>query len=126
MKNRWSPAGESREGQLSLPGFGLEPPAPLAARAPTSVKSPRGFVRLMRDPDVAKSYSDNVALGYAIAQGLARALGRLSPRELADLRARVSSERPQVTRPNGEADFARTAIPGVSGLGADARREAVL
>ena len=45
---------------------------------------------MTRDPDVARSYSDNVALDYAVARGLAQALTSLPPEELAALKARVA------------------------------------
>ncbi len=53
----------------------------------------KGFVPVTRDPDVARSYSDNVALDYAIARGLAQALTSLPPEELAALKAKVARAR---------------------------------
>jgi hypothetical protein len=58
-----------------------------------------------RDPDVARSYSDNVALDYAVARGLAQALSSLPPEELAALRAKVAQasqarNRSSITRKN--------------------------
>lgn len=53
-------------------------------------KRSKGFVPVTRDPDVARSYSDNVAYDYAVARGLAQALQSLPPEELAALRAKVA------------------------------------
>ncbi|HEX9014713.1 MAG TPA: hypothetical protein VF960_01785 [Chloroflexota bacterium] len=50
----------------------------------------KGFTRVTRDADVARSYSDNVALGYAVARGLAQVLSSMPPEELAALKARVA------------------------------------
>ncbi len=84
-------AGES---QLALPlvAESEAQPAPLppAPRGKRRRKGSRGFVPVTHDPDVARSYSDNVALDYAIARGLAQALGSLPPEELASLRAKVA------------------------------------
>jgi len=65
----------------------------------------QGFVPVTRDPDVARSYSDNVALDYAVARGLAQALSSLPPEELAALRAKVAQasqarNRSSITRKN--------------------------
>ena len=95
VKDKWSPSDGSGEEQLVLPGIDLESPSAPTAENPVRSASPRGFVRVTRDPDVARSYSDNIALGYAVAQGLARALATLSPRDLADLRAKVTQEKPR-------------------------------
>ena len=89
-----SHAGELGENQLPLPldeevGARPEPPAALKAGKPQR-KTGSGFVRVTRDPDVARSYSDNVALDYAIARGLAEALTTLPPEDLAALRAKVA------------------------------------
>ena len=77
--------------QLSLP-LGMEQEARPAA--PAKQRSRRrghsGFVPVTRDPDVARSYSDNVALDYAIARGLSQVLTTLPPEELAALRAKVA------------------------------------
>lgn len=85
-----SPGGES---QLPLP-LDTEkeeesPPAP-PVKPKRRRKGSRGFVRVTRDPDVAQSYSDNIALDYAIAQGLAHAIAALPPEELAALRDKVA------------------------------------
>lgn len=76
--------------QLPLP-LSLEPEK-VQPRAKSSKrrKGSGGFVPVTRDPDVAQSYSDNVALDYAVARGLAQALQSLPPEELAALRARVA------------------------------------
>ncbi len=85
--------------QLPLP-FEMEQEAePVAASGdPASRAKPqrsraKGFVPVTRDPDVARSYSDNVALDYAIARGLAQALTSLPPEELAALKAKVAKAR---------------------------------
>ncbi|HEX9015809.1 MAG TPA: hypothetical protein VF960_07415 [Chloroflexota bacterium] len=93
MKNRKSFGHVPDGSQLPLPGFMPETSASRQATASPPVKFRRGYVRTTRDPDVARSYSDNVALGYAVAQGLAKALSTLSPGELAALRARVVEEK---------------------------------
>ncbi len=72
-------------------------PLPAGGTPPTRTKAQRprtkGFVPVTRDPDVARSYSDNVALDYAIARGLAQALTSLPPEELAALKAKVARAR---------------------------------
>ena len=86
--------GGSQPSQLPLPLYEtLEPePEPLvrAKEKPQRRSGKKGFVPVTRDPDVARSYSDNVALDYAIARGLAQALTSLPPEELAALRAKVA------------------------------------
>ncbi len=104
VKDKWSPSDGSGEEQLVLPGIDSAVPRAPEGEHSESRVSPRGFVRVTRDPDVARSYSDNIALGYAVAQGLARALATLSPQDLADLRAKVTQEKPRTntaTRRNG-------------------------
>ncbi len=97
-RNRRGPAAEQ---QLPLP-LDLEPEPQRAEavqpaeKVPPAEKPKRrgrrspGFLPVTRDPDVARSYSDNVALDHAIAEGLARALSSLPPEELAALRAKVA------------------------------------
>ncbi len=81
---------ESGATQLSLP-LEMDPEQPPAPVPPEKRRrGRRGFVPVTRDPEVARSYSDNVALDYAIAQGLAKALSSLPPEELAALRAKVA------------------------------------
>lgn len=90
--------------QLPLP-LDPEPEAgPPAAPAKEKRRRSRskGFVPVTRDPDVARSYSDNVALDYAIARGLAQALTSLPPEELAALKAKVAR-----ARQNGKAPPSR-------------------
>jgi len=89
--------GVTDASQLPLP---LEPeePCPPAAQRKRGRKGSRGFVPVTRDPDVARSYSDNVALDYAVARGLAQALQALPPEELAALRAKVA----RATRQDGK------------------------
>ncbi len=91
--------------QLPLP-LGMDPEPPEAAPAiegkPHRRRS-KGFVPVTRDPDVARSYSDNIALDYAVARGLAQALGSLPPEELAALRAKVA----KAARHNGKASNPR-------------------
>ena len=53
-------------------------------------KGTRGFVPVMHDPDVARSYSDNIAMDHATARGLAQVLATMTPEELAALRAKVA------------------------------------
>ena len=95
VKSRLPPSDGSGEAQLALPGISLDSPASPTTENTEHPESPRGFVRVTRDPDVARSYSDNIALGYAVAQGLARALATISPQDLADLRAKVAQEKSQ-------------------------------
>jgi len=92
-----SPALEgagAKEAQLALPLEIDAPPPPdappLAERRKPRRSRSKGFVPVTRDPDVARSYSDNVALDYAVARGLAQALTSLPPEELAALKARVA------------------------------------
>jgi len=78
--------------QLPLPlDLEMEPrpdePRPLARGRRSRSK---GFVPVTRDPDVARSYSDNAALDQAIARGLAQALSGLPPEELAALKAKLA------------------------------------
>ena len=55
------------------------------------VRRPKqGFMRVLRDSEVARSYSDNMALGYAVAKGLAQVLASMAPADLAALRSRVA------------------------------------
>ena len=55
------------------------------------VRRPKqGFMRVLRDSEVARSYSDNVALGYAVAKGLAQVLASMAPAVLAAHRAWVA------------------------------------
>lgn len=76
--------------QLPLPlNFEAEKTQP-QAKGNKRRKGSKGFVPVTRDPDVAQSYSDNVALDYAVARGLAQALQSLPPEELAALRTRVA------------------------------------
>ncbi len=81
---------ENQVRQLSLP---LQE-EPVREEPPVKTKAVRrpkqGFMRDTRDSDVAQSYSDNVALGYAVARGLAEVLASMSPADLAALRARVA------------------------------------
>lgn len=102
MKDR-SDAGELGGNQLPLPldeEVGAKPEAPAALKtSKPKRKTGSGFVRVTRDPDVARSYSDNVAFDYAIARGLAEALSSLPPEDLAALRAKVA----QATRQRGKA-----------------------
>ncbi len=79
-----------------------EPQPPVPAREKRQRRS-KGFVPVTRDPDVARSYSDNVALDYAIARGLAQALTSLPPEELAALRAKVA----RAARQNGKSASSR-------------------
>jgi hypothetical protein len=88
------------ERQLSLP-LGEEPVAekvPARGEAAPARKK-EGFKRVTRDADVARSYSDNVAFGYAVARGLAEVLSRMEPGELAALKARVARSAEQGARP---------------------------
>lgn len=107
MKAR-SDAGELGGNQLPLPldeevGATPEAPKALKTRKPQR-KAGSGFVRVTRDPDVARSYSDNVALDYAIAQGLAEALTSLPPEDLAALRAKVAKAARQHGKPADRAE----------------------
>lgn len=89
---------EAEAAQLSLP-LQFEPeenPPPVTKRRRR--KGAGGFVPVTRDPDVAQSYSDNVALDYAVARGLAQALQSLPPEELAALRARVAKAAKQSSK----------------------------
>lgn len=91
---------EAQGTQLPLP-LDVDPePAAEPAHVAEKRRSRRskGFVPVTRDPDVARSYSDNVALDYAIARGLAQALGSLPPEELAALRAKVAKANLQNSR----------------------------
>lgn len=104
-----APSGGSAESEVQLPlpfesdadaGRGAvpgeKPPAKKKRRRPGG----RGFPRVTRDPEVAKSYSDNVALDYAIARGLAQVLADLPPEELAALRSKIArSSRQNSTAP---------------------------
>ncbi|MHB0869462.1 MAG: hypothetical protein ACYC66_05095 [Chloroflexota bacterium] len=78
-------------------------PDPPPAREKRRPRKSKGFVPVTRDPDVARSYSDNVAFDYAIARGLAQALGNLPPEELAALRAKVA----QAARQSGKTSASR-------------------
>src|SRR5512133_216304 len=79
--------------QLSLP-LEDEQAEQTGEEAPAQSKPVRrpkqGFMRVLRDSEVARSYSDNVALGYAVAKGLAQVLAAMAPADLAALRARVA------------------------------------
>lgn len=75
-------------------------PDSLPAREKPRPRKSKGFVPVTRDPDVARSYSDNVAFDYAIARGLAQALGSLPPEELAALRAKVAKAARQNSKPS--------------------------
>jgi hypothetical protein len=88
-----------RGAQLPLP-LDLEPETLPTIPPKTRRKGgSQGFVPVTRDPDVAKSYSDNVALDYAVAKGLAQALSSLPPEELAALRAKVAQASQLRSRP---------------------------
>lgn len=89
--------------QLPLPLGEDSEPQPEPAKEKRRRQGSRGFVPVTRDPEVARSYSDNVALDYAIARGLAQALGSLPPEELAALRAKVA----KAARRNGKAPSSR-------------------
>lgn len=103
---RASPEAARGQGaQLPLPldmDSEREPQPPVPAREKRQRRS-KGFVPVTRDPDVARSYSDNVALDYAIARGLAQALTSLPPEELAALRAKVA----RAARQNGKSASSR-------------------
>ncbi len=89
-----------RGAQLPLP-LDLEPETlPTIPQKTRRKGSSQGFVPVTRDPDVARSYSDNVALDYAVAKGLAQALSSLPPEELAALRAKVARASQARSRPN--------------------------
>jgi len=99
---------DDSEKQLSLP-LGADPieeEQPASIEPVTARRSKRGFKRVTRDADVARSYSDNVALGYAVARGLAEVLTRMDPGELAALKARVAQSAAQTGRaPRARADL---------------------
>ncbi len=76
--------------QLSLPLVDGPPAEEEPGRNEPARRGKSGFKRVTRDADVARSYSDNVALGYAVARGLAQVLAAMAPSELAALRARVA------------------------------------
>lgn len=76
--------------QLSLPLEEEEVAEEKPAESKPARQAKKGFVRVHRDSEVAKSYSDNVALGYAVAKGLAQVLKSMSPADLAALKARVA------------------------------------
>jgi len=98
MKGRNSEAQESDVTQLALP-LDLDPEKkPKREPAAKRRKGSKGFVPVTRDPEVAQSYSDNVALDYAVAKGLAQALQALPPEELAALRAKVLKAAQQKSR----------------------------
>ncbi|MGI5837092.1 MAG: hypothetical protein ACOX87_11500 [Chloroflexota bacterium] len=89
-KNTWQ-GEESEAAQLPLPlQFEPEANSPPVVKKRRRKKGAGGFVPVTRDPDVAQSYSDNVALDYDVAKGLAQALQSLPPEELAALRAKVA------------------------------------
>ena len=104
------PSGGSAESEVQLP-LPFESDADARAGAGPAEKPPakkkkrrrpggQGFPRVTRDPGVAKSYSDNVALDYAIARGLAQVLADLPPEELAALRSKIArSSRQNSTTP---------------------------
>jgi len=97
---------DGTEKQLPLP-LEAEPvagEAPARSTPATARRAKPGFLRVTRDAEVARSYSDNVALGYAVARGLAEVLARMEPGELAALKARVAQAAGQVRKaPKGRA-----------------------
>ena len=89
----------ANEEQLPLPlDEQLERPISAPQRQTSRRKGGKGFVPVTRDPDVARSYSENAALDNAIAQGLSQALATLPPEELAALRQKVA----KAARRNGK------------------------
>ena len=83
--------------QLSLP-LEEEKPEEKPAESKPAHRPKQGFMRVLRDSEVARSYSDNVALGYAVARGLAQVLGSMAPADLAALRARVAESAERAAR----------------------------
>ncbi len=87
-------AGADRPSQLPLPLYENPDPGPDPRASkdekPRRSRGKKGFVPVTRDPDVARSYSDNAALDYAMARGLAHALTSLPPEEMALLKAKVA------------------------------------
>jgi len=98
MKGRQTKAQESDVTQLELPLDLESEKKPKREPATKKRKGSKGFVPVTRDPEVAQSYSDNVALDYAVARGLAQALQALPPEELAALRAKVLKAAQQKAR----------------------------
>ena len=76
--------------QLSLPLEEEQAAEEKPEESKPARRTKQGFMRVLRDSEVARSYSDNVALGYAVARGLAQVLSTMPPADLAALRARVA------------------------------------
>lgn len=89
---------ENQIRQLSLPLEEESRAAEPQAGGEPARRGKAGFKRVTRDADVARSYSDNVALGYAVARGLADVLAGMAPSDLAALRARVAQAASRVKK----------------------------